>query len=122
VRVERRTLRSGAVLRHGGDVVLYGDVNPGAEILAGGNVTVLGTLLGVAHAGTRTGERAWVLAIELRATQLRIGPHILIPGAPGQTAGRPARAPELALVRDGAIVIEPWRGRLPREDTRRSDA
>ena len=122
VRVEVRTLRSGAVLRHGGDVVLYGDVNPGAEILAGGNITVLGTLMGVVHAGTRLGERAWVLALDLKATQLRIGPHILIPGSPGPTAGRPVRAAELALVRDGAIVIEPWRGRLPREDTRRSDA
>jgi septum formation inhibitor MinC len=83
---------------------------------------VLGTLLGVAHAGTRTGDRAWVLALEFRATQLRIGQQILIPGQPGQSAGRGARGPELALVRDGAIVIEPWRGRLPREDTRRSDA
>ncbi|MFH1467689.1 MAG: septum site-determining protein MinC [Pseudomonadota bacterium] len=122
VRVERRTLRSGAVLRHGGDIILYGDVNPGAEIVAGGTVTVLGTLMGVAHAGTRSGDRAWVLALDLKATQLRIGHHIHIPGQPGQTAGGTARAPELAQVRDGAIVIEPWRGRLPREDTRRSDA
>jgi septum site-determining protein MinC len=121
VRIVRRTLRGGTVLRHSGDLVLYGDVNPGAEIIAGGSITILGTMLGMAHAGTRAGDRAWTMALELRPTQLRIGQRITIPEASG---GRPraGRGPEIAFVREGQVVIEPYRGRLPPTEHRRSDA
>lgn len=36
----RRTLRSGYSLEHFGHVVVIGDVNPGSEIIAGGDVVV----------------------------------------------------------------------------------
>ncbi len=122
LRVVHRTLRGGTVLRHGGDLVLYGDVNPGAEIIAGGSVTVLGSIKGLAHAGTRTGDRAWILGFDMKPTQLRIGQRIGIPSELGGGTPRGAHTPRLARVQDGAIVIEPYRGHLPHNEPRRSDA
>jgi septum site-determining protein MinC len=120
VRIVQRTLRGGTVLRHSGELVLYGDVKPGAEIIAGGSITVLGTMMGMAHAGTRSGDRAWIVAHDLRPTQLRIGTRITISEPAG--AGSRSTGPEIAFVRDGSIVIESYRGRLPRNASRRSDA
>jgi septum site-determining protein MinC len=111
-----RTLRSGAAIRYDGDVVIYGDVNAGAQIRAGGNVTVLGKLRGVVHAGAATGagsDEAWILAFDLAPTQLRIGRHIAIAPDRG-SRGEDALLPEIATVFDGAIVIEPWKGRMRR--------
>lgn len=121
VRIIQRTLRGGNVLRHSGDLVLYGDVNPGAEVIAGGSITVLGTMMGMAHAGTRSGDRGWIIAHELRPTQLRIGQRIII-SEPSKGGGQKAGGPAIAFVQDGAIVTEPYRGRLPRNVSRRSDA
>jgi septum site-determining protein MinC len=111
-----RTLRSGAAVRYDGDVVIYGDVNAGAQIRAGGNVTVLGKLRGVVHAGAsgaQGSDEAWILAFDLAPTQLRIGRHIAIaPDRGGR--GDDTLLPEIATVFDGAIVIEPWKGRMRR--------
>ena len=101
----RRTLRSGQVARHEGHVAIIGDVNAGAEIVAGGDVIVWGKVRGVIHAGALGDESAIVCALYLAPTQLRIGPHIT--RAPEGRHMRP-RAPEKAYVRDGAIVVEPW--------------
>ncbi|HOG47114.1 MAG TPA: septum site-determining protein MinC [Anaerolineae bacterium] len=101
----RRTLRSGQVARHEGHVAVIGDVNAGAEIIAGGDVIVWGKVRGIVHAGAMGDENAVVCALYLAPMQLRIGPHIA--RAP---EGRPERplAPEQAFVRDGTIVVEPW--------------
>jgi septum site-determining protein MinC len=121
LRVVQRTLRGGKILRHSGDLLLYGDVNPGAQVIAGGSITVLGALKGMAHAGTRSGDRGWILATSMDPTQLRIGQRITIPES-SQTGDRGPRGPELATVQEGEIFIEPYRGRLPRNASRRSDA
>ncbi|MSQ03090.1 MAG: hypothetical protein EXR71_14580 [Myxococcales bacterium] len=106
------TLRSGACVRFGGDVTVFGDVNPGAQIIAGGNIVVLGALKGLAHAGTRD-DKAIILAFDLRPTQLRIGKVIgVVPGADPDKAGRKF-SPELATVVDGHIAVEPYRGKFP---------
>lgn len=99
----RRTLRSGRSVRHDGHVVILGDVNPGAEIVAGGDIIVWGRLRGVAHAGAEGAAGAVVCALELAPTQLRIGHHIAT--SPAQK-GQPQ--PELARVKDGHIVAERW--------------
>ncbi len=101
----RRTLRSGQVARHEGHVAVIGDVNAGAEIIAGGDVIVWGKVRGIVHAGAMGDENAVVCALYLVPTQLRIGPHIA--RAPEGRAVKP-RAPEKAFVRDGSIVVEPW--------------
>jgi len=121
VHIVQRTLRGGTVLRHSGDLLLYGDVKPGAEIIAGGSITVLGTMMGMAHAGTRSGERGWILATTMGPSQLRIGQRISI-SEPSRDSDARADGPTIAFVRDGDIVIESYRGRLPRNATRRSDA
>jgi len=99
----RRTLRSGFSLQHNGHVIVVGDVNPGAEIIAGGDVVVWGRLRGMVHAGADGNEDAVVCALDLSPTQLRIA---------GQIATTPRRRgkpqPELARLQDGQVVAELW--------------
>jgi len=104
--VIRRTLRSGQAVQHAGHVVIIGDVNPGAEIVATGDVVVWGRLRGMVHAGAHGDENAIVCALQLVPTQLRIGDHIARPPDDG---GRTHTLPEIARVRDGRIVVEGWR-------------
>ena len=99
----RRTLRSGRSVRHTGHVVVIGDVNPGAEIVAGGDVVVWGRLRGVVHAGAGGDAEAVVCALDLSPTQLRIANHIATSPA---RKGEPK--PEMARIRDGQIVAERW--------------
>ncbi len=96
------TLRGGQVLHHSGNIVVVGDVNPGAELVAGGDVLVFGRLAGIAHAGAQGDENARILAVELRATQLRIATFI---AAEGDVAHAERGVPEVAFARDGRIVI-----------------
>lgn len=104
-----RTLRSGAVIRFDGDLYVFGDVNPGAHVVATGNIVVLGALKGMAHAGAAGDEDSFILAFDNRPTQLRIGRKIAIP--PARKADTEFR-PEIATVVDGQIAIEPYKGRL----------
>lgn len=99
----KRTLRSGAQVKHSGHVTVIGDVNPGAEIIAGGNVVVWGRVRGLVHAGAGGDESAVVCAMDLSPTQLRIAGHIAIPPS---ERGEPG--PEIALIRDGQVVAESW--------------
>lgn len=105
--VIRRTLRSGQILNHSGHVVIIGDVNPGAEIQAGGDVIVWGRLRGNVHAGVKSGAEAIVCALQLSPMQLRIGDYIT--RSPADDGHREI-IPEIASVQDGHIVAEPWRG------------
>jgi septum site-determining protein MinC len=99
----RRTLRSGGRLHHPGHVVVIGDVNPGAEIIAGGDIVVWGRLRGVAQAGVEGDEEAVVCALDLAPTQLRIAHHIATSPA---RKGEPK--PEMARVKGGQIIAERW--------------
>lgn len=104
--VVRRTLRSGQSLRHPGHVVVIGDVNPGAELVAGGNIVVWGRARGLVHAGALGDEGSIVCALDLSPTQLRIAGHIS--RSPEEERSEPV--PEMATVRDGQIVAVPWYG------------
>lgn len=106
--VVRRTLRSGQVIYHPGHVVIIGDVNPGAEIRAGGNVVVWGRLRGTVHAGIGAdGDKAVVCALQLSPTHLRIGNYIA--RSPTQETGQ-EMTPEMASVQNNQIVAESWKG------------
>jgi septum site-determining protein MinC len=99
-----RTVRSGGHVESSGSVVVLGDVNAGAEIMANDDIIVLGTLRGVAHAGVGGNEKAVVWAQRILAPQLRIGNALAQAGeSEGRTAG-----PEVAHLRDGQIVLRPW--------------
>ncbi len=100
----QRTLRSGYSLQFPGHVIVMGDVNPGAEVVAGGNVIVWGRLRGMVHAGAEGDESAMVCALDLAPTQLRIAGQIAV------TPQRRGKAtPEVARLQDGQVVAEPWK-------------
>ncbi|RME76116.1 MAG: septum site-determining protein MinC [Chloroflexi bacterium] len=103
----RRTLRSGQVVEFPGNVVVIGDVNPGAEIRAGGNVVVWGRLRGAVHAGMNEelGEMAVVCALDMSPSHLRIGDYLALSPADDS---RTQIVPEMAFVHDRQIVAEPW--------------
>lgn len=101
----RRTVRSGRTVRSDGHVVIFGDVNAGAEIIAGGDIVVWGRLRGNVHAGAHGDESAFVCALDMTPTQLRIAGYISI----SPTDKRHKPKPEIALIRDSRIVVETWR-------------
>ena len=103
-------MRGGQKQVFDGDVVLVGDVNQGAEIIAGGDVVVMGTLRGVVHAGYPDNKMAVVVALNLMPLQLRIGPLIAIPEEESNHRG--VIHPEVARILDDQIVIEPYNGKL----------
>ncbi len=104
------TLRSGDDLTTEGDLLLYGDVNPGARISAGGDVMIWGTLRGVAHAGKNGDESAKIIALQLRPVQLRIA-QIIARGPKEKPL--PGLAEQARLVA-GQIIIEPAETRFNR--------
>lgn len=100
----RRHLRSGHKVRYPGNVVVLGDVNPGAEIEAAGDIVVMGTLRGLAHAGAEGDATRVIAAFRLAATQLRIAQHI----ARAPEGDEPPAVPEVAVVRDGQVLIDSY--------------
>jgi septum site-determining protein MinC len=105
-RLIRHTLRSGQVERFlEGNVVVLGDVNPGAEVTAAGDIIVLGSLRGIAHAGALGNTSSVIIALNLQPTQLRIGRFITRPPADAQ---RRRKQIEIARVQGDAIIVEDY--------------
>lgn len=96
------TVRSGMNLKSEGHLVIKGDVNPGAEISAVGNIVVLGALKGIVHAGSDGNKEAYVAALQLSPTQIRIAD--IITRAPDDAVE--AMIPEYAYVKDDRIYID----------------
>jgi len=108
----RRTVRSGQAIHHKSNIVVLGDVNPGAEIVASGDIIVWGVLRGMVHAGYPDNEQAIVCALQLSPVQVRIA-HLLS-RPPEGFAAQPR--PEVAIIKNGQIVVETWvSGRSPRK-------
>lgn len=101
----RQTVRSGRTVRSDGHVVVLGDVNPGAKIIAVGDVVVWGRLRGMVHAGASGDDQAVICALDMTPMQLRIGGHI----ATSPEEKRRKTRPETARVREGRIVVEAWK-------------
>lgn len=68
----RGSLRSGQKLESEGSIVIIGDVNSGAEVMASDNIIVLGTLRGLAHAGAKGNKQAIIAASLIDTVQIRI--------------------------------------------------
>ena len=98
----RRTLRSGRTIHNDGHVIVFGDVNPGAKVIAGGDIVVWGKLRGYVHAGANGNESAIVCALEMSPSQLRIADFVVV-SPPGK---RKQIMPEVALVRGNQIIVE----------------
>lgn len=101
----RRTLRSGQRVHYDGNIVVMGDVNPGAEVACTGDIVVLGSLRGVAHAGIADRVDAMVFAFRLEPTQLRIAHYIA--RSPDEKLPQPL-GPEVARVVDNMIQISAY--------------
>lgn len=101
------TLRSGQRITYDGNVVVIGDINPGAEIRATGDIIVMGNFRGFAHAGAGGATDVVIVAFKLEPTQIRIGDVIGRP--PEGDLGAP-REPEVARLKDGVILVEPLDG------------
>ncbi len=101
----RGTLRSGQVLESESSVVILGDVNPGAKVMAAGNVVILGALKGTVYAGISGNPGAFVVALDMNPVQIRIG-NIM-----GRCADKPAKNKDLgtkiAYLDGENIYIEP---------------
>lgn len=68
----RGSLRSGQKLEVEGSIVVIGDVNSGAEVIAADNIAVIGNLRGLAHAGAKGNKDAIIATSNLDAVQIRI--------------------------------------------------
>jgi septum site-determining protein MinC len=99
----QRTLRSGFKIATRGHVVVVGDINPGAEVIAGGSVVVWGRLRGSVHAGAEGDEAAVVCALEMTPMQLRIADKTALPQV---RRGKPQ--PEMAHIQSGQVHLETW--------------
>ncbi len=95
-------LRNGMSLDFDGSLVILGDVNPGAQVTATGNILILGALKGLAHAGCKGSSEAFVFALHLIPVQLRIG-SIITRFPDGDS--KVNRKPEYAYVEDGKIYV-----------------
>ena len=73
--LRHRSLRSGEKIEHDGDVVVFGHVNNGAEIIARGSISVFGKLKGLVHAGVNICEssEAYIFAHSFEPSQIRLG-------------------------------------------------
>jgi len=98
-----RTLRSGQRVKHQANVVIVGDVNPGAEVIAGGDIIVFGRLRGVVHAGAGGSKDSQVAALKLNPTQLRIAS--LIARSPDDSDSSKLQA-ERAFIEEDQIMVE----------------
>jgi septum site-determining protein MinC len=95
----RGTLRGGQALHNLGNIVVVGDVNPGAELIASGDIVVVGALRGAAHAGAQGDRTARVIALDLAPTQLRI--------ATVMAADTGGGTPQQATIDGDRIVLAP---------------
>src|SRR5512145_2980645 len=104
-----RTLRSGTRIEFSGHVVVLGDVNPGAEIIATGNVIIWGRLRGMVHAGAKGNRNAVICALDLSPTTLRIADEFS-----GALKSRESPRPERARINEnGKLQTEFWSGGQP---------
>lgn len=96
-------VRSGQTVRAKKHLVIMGDINPGCELIAGGDILVIGSLLGTAVAGQPDNRDAIILALDFRPIQVKIG-KVVAAGLPSTGQG----APEFAHIENGAIVVDDY--------------
>jgi septum site-determining protein MinC len=102
ITIIERTVRGGQELISNGSVVILGNVNPGAKIIAGGNIDIKGTCRGIVHAGAFGDLTATITADKMLAMQIRIAD--LIARAPDNL--ETVDTTECARIKNGTIVIE----------------
>ena len=101
-----RTLRSGTRIEFAGHVVILGDVNPGAEIVAEGNVIIWGRLRGTVHAGSKGNRKAVICALDFSPMQLRIADEV---SATLESQSQARLRPQIARINEfDKLQAEDW--------------
>lgn len=108
------TLRSGQLIESESNVTIIGDVNPGAKIVSGGNIIILGELKGNVHAGAYGNSDCFVFALKMNPIQIQIAEYIAKSPDKEKERRRLIRKTkevngeaQIAMARDGSIYIEP---------------
>jgi septum site-determining protein MinC len=96
-------IRSGQTVQHEGKVMLMGDVNPGGIIECTGDIYIMGSLRGMAHAGINGNQQSIIAASHLRPTQLRIAEII---SRPPDEWGIEEAFMEFAYICNGVMEID----------------
>ena len=104
--------RSGEIVSYRGDVVVMADVNPGAQIIADGDILVFGKLRGFAHAGAAGDPQATIVAFDMQSPRLQIGPHTGISPEADKQEKSNRNQPKIAYVRRQAIYVSDYAGRF----------
>ena len=102
--LHKGTVRSGDRISSNGDLIIIGDVNPGAIVSASNNVYVWGKLLGVAFAGENGNKDASIASLCLNPLQLRICEILAI----GPKEKSKHQYPEVAVLEQEKIIIKPY--------------
>ncbi len=103
LKILNKTIRSGQNIEYDGDILIIGDVNPDAYVIASGSIIVMGTLRGIVHAGANGDETAVIMALKLRPQQLRIASYVT--RSPDEEVETP-EYPEKAFIENNQIYIE----------------
>lgn len=102
----KTNLRSGQAVQHRGDVVVFGDVNPSAEIIASGDIVVWGTLRGIAHAGAEGNSKAMIAALNFNCGQLRISDKYTVINPTTNSRKKTTNcSPQIAKIVDNEIRV-----------------
>lgn len=101
--VVNRTIRGGEEITSQGSIFICGNVNPGAQIIAGGSIDIRGTCRGTVHAGAFGDTSAVIIADRLMPTQIRIA-NMIARSPDDMEASDYA---EKAYIVNGQIIIEP---------------
>lgn len=99
------TVRGGQRVESEGNLVIIGDVNPGSEIIAAGSVVVMGAARGIIHAGCTGNRDAYIVALNMSPTQIRIADIIT---RPPDNDVRNTILPERAYIKDNNIYIDEY--------------
>lgn len=103
-KIFKKSLRSGQRIEFDGNVIILGDINPGAEVIASGDIIIFGSLRGMAFAGAKGRTKSFVLANKFQPTQIRIADKL---ARPGENVKEVEDA-EFAAIENGEIVIDSW--------------
>ena len=106
-KIINRTIRGGEEVMYKGSIVIYGNVNPGAKIIAGGNIDIHGSCRGVIHAGAFGNNETFIIADKLVPLQIRIADFIA--RSPDDSAENPSKGTEKAMIKNGNIILEPFK-------------
>ena len=99
------TIRAGEVLETESSVIILGDINPGAQVISAGNIVILGTLYGEAHAGSDGNPSCFIVALEMKSATVKIG-DLETTDPVRNPPWKNRQAPKIAYVEDDQIRTE----------------